>query len=71
MLTLGLLEKIANFKNIDENVLIFCRLSTKNKNKDFSSVITIERIITSCLKIFKVDPPTFRICTYKNAFKVI
>jgi hypothetical protein len=71
MLTLGILEKIANFKNIDENVLMFCRLSTKNKNKDFSSIIIIERIILSCLKIFKVDPPSFRICTYKHALKVI
>ena len=43
----------------------------KLKTKDFTSVVTIERIMLGCLKIFKVDPPNFRICTYKHAMKVI
>ncbi len=31
----------------------------------------IERTIINCLKIFEVDPPSFRICTYKEASDLI
>jgi hypothetical protein len=32
--------------------------------------MTIQSIALNCLRIFIVDPPNFRICTYKQAAKV-
>lgn len=71
MLTLSLLEKVFCIKSLNPELLHFCRLSTNPKNKDFASIITIQRIVLNCLKIFHIDPPNLRICTYKQAAKVL
>jgi len=70
MLTLCLLEKIFTIKSISPELLNFCKLSVKPQHQDFSSIITIENIVLDCLRIFQIDPPNLRICTYKQTAKV-
>jgi hypothetical protein len=71
MLTLCLLDQIIKSKLLDHSLLNFCRLNIHPKNKDFSSIINMEKIVFSCVKIFEVDPPSYRICTYKAASSIL
>lgn len=42
-------------------------MSLKPIANDFESIIRIEKTIINCLKLFQVDPPCYRICTYSEA----
>lgn len=70
MLTLCLLEKVFAIQTINPEIIHFCKLNIRPKTKDFASVITIQNVVLNCLTIFTVDPPNFRICTFKQAAKV-
>ena len=70
MLTLCLLEKAFTNKDLNPELLAFCKLSIKPISHDFSSIMTIQSILLNCIRLFQVDPPNFRICTYKQASKI-
>jgi hypothetical protein len=70
MLTLHLFAS-AVVSHASAEMLEFSALSVRPKAYTFTSVSDIEQVIKSCYKIMEVEPPTFRICTYKEAALLI
>ena len=52
ILTLSVILNVLKLKNISNEILIYCQLSIKPKTRDFQSIIKIERLILSCVKLF-------------------
>lgn len=71
MLTLHLLLNVITNKYVSPVILDFSALSVQPKNYDFKSLSDIETIMKCCFGIMAVEPPQFRICTYKEAASVI
>ena len=67
LLTLTLYSALFHNRSVSTSILDFCRLALKPQSRNFESIIKVEKIIINCLKIFTVDPPCFRICTYIEA----
>jgi hypothetical protein len=64
MLTLDLFGVFVSNSKVSKSVANFCKLSVQPKGNDFESVIKIEKTIINCIRVFQVDPPCYRICTY-------
>lgn len=71
MLTLNLFSALLANRAVSPAILDFCKLSVKPQAQDFESLIRIEKTVISCLRLFQVDPPCYRLCTYSEAIDLI